>query len=77
METRLEIFRVEATPTGGKATRARYAKRVVFSCLASIQRTGVMVNHCVVVGCMNYVGKKPGLCFYQFLADREFERRRK
>ena len=36
-----------------------------------------MVNHCVVVGCTNYVGKKPGLRFYRFPADREFERRRK
>ena len=36
-----------------------------------------MVNHCVVVGCTNYVGKKPGLRFYRFPSEREPERRRR
>ena len=30
-----------------------------------------MVNNCCVVGCTNYVGKKPGLRFYSFPADTQ------
>ena len=30
-----------------------------------------MVNNCCVVGCTNYVGKKPVLCFYSFPADTQ------
>ena len=28
-----------------------------------------MVNNCCIVGCTNYVGKKPGLHFYSFPSD--------
>ena len=35
----------------------------------------VMVNHCVVVGCSNYVGKKPRLHFSRFPSDRFVEKR--
>ena len=28
-----------------------------------------MVNNCCIVGCTNYVGKKPGLRFYSFPSD--------
>ena len=34
-----------------------------------------MVNHCVVVGCTNQVGKKPGLSFYRFPSEKEGNRR--
>ncbi len=34
-----------------------------------------MVNHCVVVGCTNYVGKKQGLRFYRLPSEKEAERR--
>ena len=37
----------------------------------------MMVNHCVVVGCTNYVGNIPGLRFYRFLSEHEPERRRR
>ena len=30
-----------------------------------------MVNNCCVVGCTNYVGKKPGLRFYSFPSDTQ------
>ena len=30
-----------------------------------------MVNNCCVVGCTNYVGKKPGLRFYSFPSDAQ------
>ena len=36
-----------------------------------------MMNHCVVVGCTNYVGKKPRLRFYRFASEREPDRRRR
>ena len=34
-----------------------------------------MVTHCVVVGCTNQVGKKPGLSFYRFPSEKEGNRR--
>ena len=34
-----------------------------------------MVNHCVVVGCTNQVGKKPGLSFHRFPSEKEGNRR--
>ena len=36
-----------------------------------------MVVHCVVVGCTNYFGKKPGLRFFRFPSERCSEKRAK
>ena len=36
-----------------------------------------MVVHCVVVGCTNYFGKKPGLCFFRFPSESCSEKRAK
>ena len=33
------------------------------------------MNHCVVVGCNNYVGKKPGLRFFRFPSYQIVEKR--